>query len=159
MRKGLCRGIFFYAWANRMIGPRSKRGLGGLVPDDRIQQIRPVELRIPTSERYWEKWERLSSEQIEQIGKQFLQRLWTKYNQSPHSLLFDTTNYYTYMATKTESELALRGHNKSGRHHLRQVGLGLLLDRESRCPCSTRPTLATSTIRSCFTVYWMKYLA
>lgn len=44
------------------------------------------------------------------------------------------TNYYTYMATKTQSELAVRGHNKSGKHHLRQVGLGLLLDRASALP-------------------------
>jgi transposase len=38
------------------------------------------------------------------------------------------------MATKTDSELAVRGHSKSGKHHLRQVGLGLLLDRESSLP-------------------------
>lgn len=47
---------------------------------------------------------------------------------------FDTTNYYTYIATKTESELADRGHNKSGKHHLRQVGFGLLLDHASSLP-------------------------
>ena len=125
---------FFYAWANRMIDPKSKRGLEEWYRTTAIQQIRPVELPELTSERYWEKWERLSCDQIEQIGKLFLQRLWIKYNQSPHSLLFDTTNYYTYMATKTESELAVRGHSKSGKHHLRQVGLGLLLDRESSLP-------------------------
>ena len=125
---------FFYAWANRMIDPKSKRALEGWYRTTAIQQIRPVELSDLTSERYWEKWERLSAEQIEQIGKLFLQRLWTKYNQSPHTLLFDTTNYYTYMATKTESDLAVRGHSKSGKHHLRQVGLGLLLDRESSLP-------------------------
>lgn len=125
---------FFYAWANRMIDPKSKRGLEDWYRTTAVQHIRPVDLSELTSERYWEKWERLSSEQIEVIGKQFLQRLWTKYDQSPHSLLFDTTNYYTYMATKTESELAVRGHSKSGKHHLRQVGLGLLLDRESSLP-------------------------
>jgi len=125
---------FFYAWANRMIDPKSKRGLEEWYRTTAIQQIRPAELSDLSSERYWEKWERLSSEKIEQIGRLFLQRLWTRYNQSPHTLLFDTTNYYTYMATKTESDLAVRGHSKSGKHHLRQVGLGLLLDRESSLP-------------------------
>jgi transposase len=38
------------------------------------------------------------------------------------------------MATKTKSELAVRGRNKSGKHHLRQVGVGLLLDRETALP-------------------------
>jgi transposase len=125
---------FFYAWANRMIDPKSKRGLEEWYRTTAIQHIRPVDLAELTSERYWEKWDRLSSEQIEQIGKRFLQKLWTLHSQSPHSLLFDTTNYYTYMATKTESELAVRGHNKAGKHHLRQVGLGLLLDRASALP-------------------------
>jgi transposase len=125
---------FFYAWANRMIDPKSKRGLEDWYRTTAIQQIRPVDLSDLTSERYWEKWERLSSGQIEQIGKFFLERLWAKYNQSDHGLLFDTTNYYTYMATKTESELAVRGHSKSGKHHLRQIGLGLLLDRDSSLP-------------------------
>jgi transposase len=125
---------FFYAWANRMIDPKSKRALEDWYRTSAIQHIRPVDLSQLSSERYWEKWERLSTTQIEEIGKRFLQKLWTHHNQSPHSLLFDTTNYYTYMATKTESELALRGHSKSGKHHLRQVGLGLLLDRESSLP-------------------------
>ena len=125
---------FFYAWANRMIDPRSKRALEDWYRTTAVQHIRPVDLSQLSSERYWEKWERLSAEQIEQIGKRFLQKLWTRHNQSPHSLLFDTTNYYTYMASKTESELAVRGHSKSGKHHLRQVGLGLLLDRASSLP-------------------------
>ncbi|HYA43203.1 MAG TPA: IS1634 family transposase [Syntrophobacteraceae bacterium] len=125
---------FFYAWANRMIAPRSKRGLEEWYRKTAIQQIRPVELSALSSERYWEKWQRLSAAQIEEIGRRLLQEIWGRYKHSPHSLLFDTTNYYTYMATKTESELAVRGHNKSGKHHLRQVGLGLLLDRDSSLP-------------------------
>jgi len=49
-------------------------------------------------------------------------------------LLFDTTNYYTFMATHTPSELARRGKNKAGRHYLRQIGLGLLVARGSQLP-------------------------
>ena len=48
--------------------------------------------------------------------------------------LFDTSNYYTYMASDTLSELAQRGHNKASKHHLRQVGVGLLADRVKRLP-------------------------
>src|SRR6266566_1112271 len=39
-------------------------------------------------------------------------------------LAYDTTNFYTYIAsTNTRNQLAQRGHNKQGRHNLRQVGL------------------------------------
>jgi transposase len=125
---------FFYAWANRMISPRSKRSLEQWYKKTAIEQIRPVDLSELTSERYWEKWDRISEQDIEKIGALFLERLWKDRRQGLESLLFDTTNYYTYMATKTKSELAVRGHNKSSKHHLRQVGLGLLVDRESELP-------------------------
>jgi transposase len=42
-----------------------------------------------------------------------------------------TTNYYTYIAsTNTRNQRAQRGHNKQGRHNLRQVGLSYVLDGE-----------------------------
>jgi transposase len=125
---------FFYAWANRMIAPRSKRALEEWYRKTAVQQIRPVEVAELTSERYWEKWDRVGEAQVEQIGRHFLQRLWSQRTEGPESLFFDTTNYYTYMATKTKSALAVRGHNKAGKHHLRQVGVGLLVDRQSELP-------------------------
>ena len=46
-------------------------------------------------------------------------------------LTYDTTNFYTYIAsTNTRNDLAQRGHNKQGRHNLRQVGLSYVLDGE-----------------------------
>lgn len=125
---------FFYAWANRMIAPKSKRALEDWYRKSAIQHIRPVDLKQLTSERYWEKWERVSKEQVDEIGKVFVQKLWSQHQQSPESLLFDTTNYFTYMATETKSELAMRGKNKAGKHHLRQVGVGLVLDRATSLP-------------------------
>jgi len=40
----------------------------------------------------------------------------------------------TFMASDTDSELANRGKNKEGRHNLRQIGLGLLVSRDSELP-------------------------
>jgi transposase len=46
-------------------------------------------------------------------------------------LAYDTTNFYTYIAsTNDRNQLAQRGHNKQGRHNLRQVGLSYVLDGE-----------------------------
>ena len=48
---------------------------------------------------------------------------------SPHLLSYDTTNFYTFAAsTNQRNSLAQRGHNKQGRHNLRQVGLSYVLD-------------------------------
>ena len=47
-------------------------------------------------------------------------------------LAYDTTNFYTWTATTNQrNSLAQRGHNKQGRHHLRQVGLSYVLDGEN----------------------------
>lgn len=48
---------------------------------------------------------------------------------STRILSYDTTNFHTYIAsTNQRNTLAQRGHNKQGRHNLRQVGLAYLLD-------------------------------
>ena len=46
-------------------------------------------------------------------------------------LAYDTTNFYTWVAsTNQRNRLAQRGHNKQGRHNLRQIGMSYVLDAE-----------------------------
>src|SRR3990170_2339526 len=125
---------FFYAWANRLIDPRSKRALQDWYRGTAISEIRPVPIEELSSQRYWEKWDRVSPEAVEAIGKEFFARLWSLQPAPPECLLFDTTNYYTYMSSPTPSDLCARGHNKDGKHYLRQVGLALLVDRDTELP-------------------------
>jgi len=48
---------------------------------------------------------------------------------SSRLLCYDATNFYTFIASTNErTTLAQRGHNKQGRHNLRQVGLSFILD-------------------------------
>lgn len=125
---------FFYAWANRLIAPRSKRALSDWYRHTAVQEIKPVALTELTSRRYWEKWSRVRTQDIERIAEAFFAKVWELQPLPPECLLFDTTNYYTFMSSSTKSDLCARGHNKAGRHHLRQVGLALLVDRESHLP-------------------------
>jgi transposase len=125
---------FFYAWVNRLIEPKSKNTLGDWFSRTAIDTLRNVKTADLNSKRYWDKWDRVSREQVEAIGKSFFQRVWEKYSKAPECVLFDTTNYYSYIASDTESDLFERGYNKAGKHHLRQVGLALLVDSSSRLP-------------------------
>ncbi|MFP4452669.1 MAG: IS1634 family transposase [Desulfobacterales bacterium] len=125
---------FLYCIWNRMIEAVSKNQLTRWYQRTAIQHIRPVDLDALTSKRYWEKWERIDEQTLEKISRAFFRRLWEIESPKADCLLFDTTNYYTFMATKTPSELARRGKNKAGRHYLRQIGLGLLVARGSRLP-------------------------
>lgn len=125
---------FLYAVWNRMIEAVSKRQLPGWYGRTAIQQIRPVAITELTSQRYWDKCDRVSEEDMEEISRRFFSRICEVEAPAADCLLFDTTNYYTFMAGQTESELAIRGHNKAGRHQLRQIGLGLLVARGSQLP-------------------------
>ena len=125
---------FLYCVWNRMVKAVSKNKLPGWYKETAIQHIRPVEVNELSSQKYWEKWDRVNEKKLELITRKFFQHIWEIESPDSDCLLFDTTNYYTFMASDTESDLAIRGKSKEGRHHLRQVGLGLLMARHSRLP-------------------------
>ncbi len=98
--------------------------------------------RIPperfTSQAFWDAFEQILPEEpsgndpLEDAQLRLLALWKEKQAISRRLLAYDTTNFYTYIAsTNTRNELAQRGHNKQGRHNLRQVGLSYVLDRTS----------------------------
>jgi transposase len=125
---------FLYCVLNRMVEAVSKNKLADWYKKTAIQQLRPANLDELTSQRYWEKWDRVSEDALQEISRMFFEQVWEKERPSSDCLLFDTTNYYTFMASHTDSDLSQRGKNKAGRHHLRQIGLGLLVARDSKLP-------------------------
>jgi len=56
--------------------------------------------------------------------------LWKEKQLVSHRLLsYDSTNFYTFVAsTNGRNTIAQRGHNRQGRHNLRQIGLSYVLD-------------------------------
>lgn len=125
---------FLYCVWNRMIEAVSKNKLSDWYKRTAVQHIKPVDLKELTCKRYWDKWNRVDEDILRQITLKFFERLWQIESPEADCLLFDTTNYYTFMASHTESEIACRGKNKEGRHHLRQIGLGLLVARGTMLP-------------------------
>jgi len=94
-----------------------------------------------TSQAFWDAFEQIlpegqealspADDPLEQAQLRLL-GLWKEKQLVGRRLLaYDTTNFYTYIAsTNTRNQLAQRGHNKQGRHNLRQVGLSYVLDGE-----------------------------
>ncbi len=125
---------FLYCVLNRMVQAVSKNNLADWFRKTAIQHIRPINLDELTGKRYWEKWDRVSETDLQTIARRFFERIWQVEAPSADCLLFDTTNYYTYMACQPNSKLAQRGKSKAGKHHLRQIGLGLLVSKDLRLP-------------------------
>jgi transposase len=89
-----------------------------------------------TSQEFWDCFDGIQTgsveeDELDQAQSRLLAVWKDKQLVSRRLLAYDTTNFYTYVAsTNTRSELAQRGHNKQGRHNLRQVGLSYVLDGE-----------------------------
>lgn len=89
-----------------------------------------------TSQEFWDCFDRIQTgredNELDQAQSRLLAVWKEKQLVSRRLLAYDTTNFYTYVAsTNTRNELAQRGHNKQGRHNLRQVGLSYVLDGEN----------------------------
>ena|SRR6266540_5875652 len=94
-----------------------------------------------TSQAFWDAFEKILPEHLDPLSSTEdpldqaqlrLLDLWKEKQMVSRRLLsYDTTNFYTYIASNnTRNEMAQRGHNKQGRHNLRQVGLSYVLDGE-----------------------------
>ncbi len=85
-----------------------------------------------SSQEFWDCFDLIKEEQLEQAQTRLLGVWKQKQLVSRRLLAYDTTNFYTYVAsTNTRNELAQRGHNKQGRHNLRQVGLSYVMDGDN----------------------------
>lgn len=124
----------YYAVLNRIIEPLSKLRLPEWYRKTDIQNIRPVSIERLNSKAFWDKWDKVDELAVKEIAGRFFTKVREVMAVSADCFLFDTTNYYTYLSSKTESDLAVRGHNKDGRHHLRQLGIALLVERSADMP-------------------------
>ena len=85
-----------------------------------------------TSQEFWDCFDRIEEQQLEQAQILLLGVCKQKQLVSRRLLAYDTTNFYTFVAsTNQRNGLAQRGHNKQGRHNLRQVGLSYVMDGEN----------------------------
>jgi transposase len=93
------------------------------------------------SQDFWDAFEQILPEHVDPFSSADdpldraqlrLLGLWKQKQLVSRRLLsYDTTNFYTYIASdNARNDLAQRGHNKQGRHNLRQVGLSYVLDGE-----------------------------
>jgi len=94
-----------------------------------------------SSQAFWDCFDRIDTgewlpsgqqDELEQAQLRLL-GLWKEKQLVTRRLLaYDTTNFYTYIASNNErNSLAQRGGNKQGRHNLRQVGLSYVLDGDN----------------------------
>lgn len=138
---------------NRAIDARSKRALyEHWYQHSVLSRLCPAQETELRSQRFWDHMDQVEQAHIEAIQQDLLGRLGELFPLGQETLLYDTSNYFTFIDTFNErTELAQRGHNKQKRHDLRQLSLALFEDEKTglplyhQCYAGNRPDVSQFT--------------
>jgi transposase len=136
LRHGLTVGItLLLAGIGRACMPTSKRGWWSWAQTTSCEHLLRVRLSKLDSQHFWDLMDALPEDAIENIERDLLRKVMGMYSIGTDTLLYDTTNFYTFIAsTNDRCDIAQRGKNKQKRYDLRQVGLALVVSREDFIP-------------------------
>lgn len=134
-RQGLSGGLYLLLAAiNRAVCPTSKLQFADWYRQTVLTRLLPADPAALSSQNFWNHMDLVSAEHIREFEKQLTQRLVERFQLDLRALVYDGTNFFTYINTRTPAELPQRGHNKQKRGDLRQVSLGLLVSADFHIP-------------------------
>lgn len=119
---------------NRAATPVSKNKMADWYEGTVLKRLLRFKKSQLSSQRFWDNMHLLQKEQIEGIEAEIAARMVKEFNIDLECLLYDATNFFTYIDTNTESQLAQRGHCKSKRTDLRIIGLALMVSKDFHIP-------------------------
>jgi len=133
--QGLSIGQYMLLAAiNRAVDPKSKNKIAEWYEKTALHQVIPAQAQMLSSQRFWDNMHLLSEEAIRRFEDTFTQQIVEKYDLSTDCLIYDTTNFFTYIDTNTASALAKRGHSKEKRTDLKIVGLSMMVSPDFNIP-------------------------
>jgi len=155
-RYGISRWIFFLiSIINRLDNAASKNKIGDWAIKTVLPDLLKIDAEKLTSKNYWYVTDDVISEEKTRknrkkdeedvfaglddkvfidIEKELFVTLRPYFcDNSDDALIFDTSNFFTFFESN-HSSLAETGHNKEGRHNLKQVGLAMTIDRNAGIP-------------------------
>lgn len=119
---------------NRAVHPVSKREFADWFMDTSLQRWMDITPKQLSSQRFWDHMDRLDEEAIQKIEEELTHRLVEQFQLDLRCLVYDATNFYTWVDTLSSEELPQRGHNKAKRNDLKQVGLALMVTTDFHIP-------------------------
>jgi transposase len=135
-RDGLSVGESLLAgMISRACAPRSKRAFATWAEATALPEVMGFAAKDLDSQHFWDQMHALPVTLLGDIEEAIVREVVGIEQLQPRAVAYDTTNFYTHIAsTNTRTELPQRGHNKQGRHDLRQLGLALVVDQETQLP-------------------------
>ena len=118
---------------NRATSPTSKNGLKEWYTDTCLPSITGLKPSLFSPQNFWNNTG-ISSENIDHIEEAILRKVIGIYQIDTTNIIYDATNFFTYIDTMQESELSKRGNCKHKRNDLRIVGLSLMISPDYSIP-------------------------
>ena len=136
VRDGLSVGeSLVAAMIARACAPRSKRAFADWAKTTYLPELMNFAAADLTSQHFWDQMNAVPVEQLAALEQGLVREVVCREQLRLKALAYDTTNFFTHIAsTNGRAKLPQRGHNKQGRHDLRQMGLALVVDQDTQLP-------------------------
>jgi len=129
-----CGQYLLLAALNRAVAPTSKLQFADWYRQTALARLLPADPAWLSSQNFWNHMDRVTADHIVAFEQQMSRRLIERLQLDLRGLVYDGTNFFTYINTRTPAALPQRGHNKQKRGDLRQVSLGLLVSTDFHIP-------------------------
>ena len=134
-KQGLSLGEYItLAVINRIDEPCSKNSISKWLNKTWFAIKRKYDPKTLSGQAYWNHLGYLDENTIEKIELNLNKRVLKIFNIDLDCLLFDPTNFHTFIKTPKAGDLPRRGKAKSGRNDLKIVALSLLVTRKMGLP-------------------------
>ena len=114
---------------NRVCDPGSKNKIGSWYSKSMLPSLFTIPVSKATGQRFWDAMDRFPLRAIPSIEEDIWGKTVHDFGIPLDWLIYDTSNFFSFLAEQTPSELYEKGNNKAFRHHLRQVGLAVSVVR------------------------------
>jgi len=134
--QGLSVGEYMLLAAiNRAIKPESKNEFSDWFSKTVLHKFFPQANKSSlSSQRFWDNMSLVTEEAVKAFEDEFSRLIVERYGLSTDCLIYDTTNFFTYIDTTTDTKLAKRGNSKQKRNDLKIVGLSMMVSPDFSVP-------------------------
>ena len=124
-KQGVSVGMYILIAAiNRAVSPTSTNGLEDWYSKTALPYITGFGPSSFTAQNFWNNTD-ITEDQLHEIEDKILEKSISVFGIETSRLIYDATNFFTYIDTMNPSELAKRGHDKAKRNDLKTIGLAL----------------------------------
>jgi transposase len=119
---------------NRAVAPSSTQGLQKWYTSTHLPCLTGIKSSAFTPQNFWNNTSKILKTDIESMENLILSTMLHNYNIDTSRLIYDATNFFTFIDTMQDCNLPQRGHSKEKRNDLRIVSMSLMVSPDFAIP-------------------------